>query len=122
MTYDHAVYVLRVARPFAGSVYEKNAIAVYEHGLFAPGAPVYASLDDALADWQADYERELADTARAIASGELPANPWHMVMWCDGDREPVTVRVNGEDIVLKDDQVIFWLGQQLADSLQSDSH
>lgn len=122
MTYEHALYVLRIARKFEGSSYERDAMAVYEHGLFAPGVPVYASLDDAIAEARLDFERDLQDTARAIASGSLPANPWHIVAWNEsGEREEVIIVIGREKLSLRHDEVVHWLGKRLEESFESDT-
>lgn len=72
MTYEEDYAKLAEFLPFAGSKYELYAIEVFEHGMTAPGSPVYASCDEAIADWRVDYEFAVSEEARAVADGAVP--------------------------------------------------
>lgn len=81
MTFDEALCALRAARAFEGSQYERHAIDVFENGLYAVGVPVFATLDDALADWREAYEQELREDAGLIACGAMPSDAYSLECW-----------------------------------------
>ena len=41
---------------FEGSIWEQHAHEVYEHGLTCDGPRLFETLEEALADWRAEYE------------------------------------------------------------------
>lgn len=67
-TYEEALRDLKAATPFEGSRYELNAIEVYAHGINCDGERCYWTLEEAVADYRNDYERDMHDTALGLSS------------------------------------------------------
>jgi hypothetical protein len=71
VTLEQIISALNASTPFEGSTYEKSAFDVYAAGLNSQH-PGYDSLDDALSDWRMEYESDIADLARDIATTSEP--------------------------------------------------